>query len=602
MAFHQPSTVALPQESRRGNLSELERPAITPSAQQDLQRSEEWILFPTTARSSFTQTDLTESTIKTADLSNLSNIQSTDDATRSPSKLPATTSQAVEDDDLDVLDDSLHAFHDPASHYAALHVEHSQPVLPTHDGLGAFHHSGRPIQEYLRRFEGLGPSRRRSSVQRRLDLAELHDDSYQEHERNERIEKWRLEHSRVLLDEIERETRRRFSFSSHHTNRVNKRRIGDVVSARKLSAAGVDDQAAQQSSFPGETMWQRLKRRFIQSIVGVDDELLSVLFGETLPKPEANGELSSASATRSDQQRGALSRARWEQRLIHRLNHELNIFNPLIKKGLPPGAISPIPEETLENTYAGLPLHTAAKAPVLVGEQATPQHKDTPLANPPSPAFRPTLAPRSSDSTHAASWGVDDDIPSFTEEAARRDTEYWEGTLSISTIFQYMRNRFIASRAANRSEQQQQNTTTEQAPPATITTTTIASSTHRAALIHQLHPLIAIQSSSPRRRQFSTTITSSPTPSSILLHRQSSLVLLPQRPIQQSAATLSLSSSAYGNSLIRSKGSRSSCCGAVEKRRSGKKRGFLPSEPSSSRNYWDVGDDGVSGGGGWGEV
>lgn len=46
-------------------------------------------------------------------------------------------------------------------------------------------------------------------MQKRIDAIEDHDAASIEAERRERIEQWGIEHSRVLLDKIEKEIRRR---------------------------------------------------------------------------------------------------------------------------------------------------------------------------------------------------------------------------------------------------------------------------------------------------------------------------------------------------------------------------------------------------------
>ena len=623
MAFQHSSLAPYPPKaykSRREAALDSQKGYAT-AGQQAFREPEEWILFPTRTRSSLTQDSFTECTEKTTNFSQLSNINSTPAALRSQIEIPVSGSEAIEDDELDVLDDSLHAFYDATLYIEPKYLDQAHSVLPTHDGLGAFHPSIQPMQEQLRRFEnpaaartyGAGSYRRRPSVQRRLDLAEVYGENLQEDARNERIEQWRLEHSRVLLDEIEKETRRRMSYSPHHTNRVQKRRIADGSSPRRANAA-VGDRVAPQ--FLGGNWWQKLTRRFIQSVVGIDDELLAVIFGEALPKSEKVHDESIKVGSRGNQQISLLDRKGWEQRLIDRLTREMEIFNPKLYGHQNSGTVSPIAEEASEeDSYAGLPLPINPASHIAkTADEETMSHTTQPLlpsSDLPSLAFKPTLQrqqhrPLSSDSIHAASWGIEEDTTPndrLLHEESRRDREYWEGTPTVSTIFHYIRTRFIASRNtssasnARQPQQQQQPSKSTDHQQAQFPS---AASLRRATLIRQLHPLIAMQTKTSSRRQSSSSLASQQRPpSSILLHRQSSLL---RRPMLSSAHSGS-SIYVYHDQVLRSQGScRSESSSVLGRRR------WDMIRSASSRNYWDVatssvgGDEVSAGGGGWGAV
>ena len=538
------------------------------------EQSQEWVLVPTRTRSSFTDTELSD-TVLSGDISQISNIHSSLHNAAQPQKASAVTdSEAIEDDDLDVLDESLHAFHDPTIYTDAQYQHQTTSILPTHDGLGAFHQSSRSMQDYLRRYENpasrnyrLGQSRRRSSVQRRLDFADLHDEQQQEEARNERIEEWRLEHSRVLLDEIEKETRRRMSYSSHHTNRVNKRRIVDPASSRRVSAA-VDNRLVLQGA--DESIWQRLTRRFMQSIMGADDELLAVIFGEALPYAEESTLDVNAKHLGSNHNTSFLPRKRWEKRLFERMSRELYLFDPYVHR-LPQGTVSPIPEEAQEEAYAGLPFPVPSRKANGTRGESKAQPRATP-SDLPSLRFKPTLHSSTSESQHASSWGIEEGNPSLTNEIARddalkRESEYWESTPTFSTVFRYIRDRFVASRTQN-----ERTSAPVHQPPDQVS----VSNLRRASLIRQLHPLIAIQQSNRRCSSLPRP------PSSILLHRQSSLL---RRPMSITASHTS-SGAAY-TSYLRS---GSSCWSESN---FGKRRA---KGPRSSEGF---GGDGASA---WGEV
>ena len=557
-------------QSSTANQTPTSIQALRPQSEQ----SQEWVLFPTRTRSSFTHTDLSD-TVLSGDLSQISNLPSPlHNAAQQQKGSAITNSEAIEDDDLDVLDDSLHAFHDPMVYTDAQYLHRTTPILPTHDGLGAFHQSSRSIQEYLRRYENpasrnyrLGQSRRRSSVQRRLDLADLHDEQQQEKVRNERIEEWRVEHSRVLLDEIEKERRRRMSYSSHHTNRVNKRRIMDPASSRRVSAA-VENRLVLQGT--EESIWQKLTRRFMQSIMGADDELLAVIFGEALPNVEGSTPDIDANRQGSNHHTPFLTRRRWEKRLIERMSRELYLFDPHVHRLLQ-GTVPPIPEDAQEEAYAGLPVPVPSRKANATRDES----KVHPRASPsdlPSMTFKPTLQTSTLESQHASSWGIEDDNPSLADEIARDDAlkherEYWESTPTFSTVFRYIRDRFVASRTQNQKSPVPVHPSSDHKSISTL---------RRASLIRQLHPLIAIQQSNRRGSSLPRP------PSSILLHRQSSLL---RRPMSLTASHTS-SGAAYTNYLR----SGSSC---RSENNFGKRRA---KGPRSSEGF---GGDGVSA---WGEV
>ena len=659
MAFQTPSLARYPfttQASRGQATTEPQQSAAAAAAarHQAADDREDWILFPTRPRSADTKTIFSECTDTSEDVSLISDIDGTPTASPSHIAAPnATGNEALEDDDLDALDDSLQAFHDPRIYVDPHYVDPTVSILPTHDGLGTFHQSGQAVQEHFRRFEnptaaaaaarsqGVARVRRRSSVQRRLDRVEVHDEHIHEDARNERIEKWRLEHSRVLLDEIEKETRRRMSYSSHHTNRVNKRRIADASFSQKESTAPVVDDLVLPRSSVGDSLWQRLMRRFIQSVVGIDDALLAVLFAEALPNTEEALDQVNTAGIRNDQQISRLDRKGWERRLFERLTRELDIFNPQLHGSKASVVVSPIPEDASEEDqpYAGLPIPPSSD-PTVPSAGEHPHLVAEPIfasSNPNSPAFKPTLRHRHlhqpasscSDTNHAVSWGIEDDTPSerVLHAEVQEETEYWESTPSISTIFQYIRRRYMASRAPpamhprQRHPQQDSSPEQRQRQPSPRSSVSTAATFHRAMMIRQLHPLIAMQTQTQPRRQsssfpFHASSTTHlhrpphphppppPSSSSILLHRQSSLL---RRPLTLSSTRSGSSAYAYPNHDHATR--LASSCRSESRSVLGKRRraGYARSGGggSSSRNYWDVGASSVGedlAAGGWGAV
>src|SRR5215469_5381715 len=228
MAFRQPQH--RPHASRQLSFPESQLvPIASSQRKRSLEESEEWVLFsPTAAPSTVTKTHTTstERTPRTAVLSRLSDFGSLDTAARSDGQNDENiTEHGSEPDDeaeLDSLDDGLHAFHEPSEVSSPRQrLDHSEGVFPTHDGFGTFGDNSAAMHQQLWQFERSHrkKQRRTSSVQRTLDALDQLDGSSQESERIRRIEKWRLEQSRALLEEIERETRRMRRMSKASSSR-----------------------------------------------------------------------------------------------------------------------------------------------------------------------------------------------------------------------------------------------------------------------------------------------------------------------------------------------------------------------------------------------
>ncbi|KAG8427937.1 hypothetical protein J3459_006237 [Metarhizium acridum] len=170
--------------------------------------------------------------VETPGRSRLSDVGSLHTVARSEDPSPARQStsilSAIDDDDdaeLDSLDSHLPEFRSvPGLNTLSQRgSQNATPVFPSHDGLGSFRFDrpvlGADAQDQIYQFEKFNPrkSRRRldSFDNTHLDLDEVQT---QEEEKIQRIEAWRLEHSRVLLNEVQRETRRqRKSLASMHT-------------------------------------------------------------------------------------------------------------------------------------------------------------------------------------------------------------------------------------------------------------------------------------------------------------------------------------------------------------------------------------------------
>ncbi|MCJ1397896.1 hypothetical protein MMC11_001092 [Xylographa trunciseda] len=477
----------------------------------------------------------------------------------------ALDEEALDDDEeLDSLDDGLHAFRDHSMYNTSRRADQSGgSILPAHDGLGTFAASSAPVQEHLWSFEQFNPyrrstdyHRRRSSVQRRLDTVRDEEGAHLDTTRMERIEKWRIEQSKVLLEEIERETRkRRFSRATKESQ--------EILDVPASGAAGEVDSALleeQDILEDTESFWQRITRRVVHDLMGIDDSILAIIFGESLPSDEdlsttptcKDTYLSPILATSGSIETFASSRS-WEDRLLDRVARELGFLVQHLTEHSDAFStyIRPV---TME--YAGIPISNAtpAESKNIIESSETVES----FQNPP---FIPTLKKRqssiSSASEHAARWGIEEQEDASPTPTV--DAEYWERTPDLKTLFSYLQRRF--------SSQQRSVSTTVRSNIATANT---PDSLRRAALIRQHHPLV-----SPPTKAFERHL------------RRNSFINHYNKP-QQSPSLKRAGTS----------------CASLSTKKS--KRGAS----EGSRNYWDIGGSVGSGSaiatfggmGGWGEV
>ena len=622
--------------------------------------STQWVLFSPSQPSTTARTH-TNSTERTAGASRLSDLNDSfgtqtrsvfelgddDDVDEDEDEGDNVGEQGDNDNDndmldeegteLDSLDDGLHAFRAPSlvddeSPAQQQQLDQASPaaaaVLPTHDGLGSFQASSQTVQDHLWQHEQYNPQRRpelrlrrQSSVQRHLDMvAEQEQMTNAERERWQRIEKWRMEQSRALLQEVERETRRRrrrtsrasrtsdqvssASFSSARHQRVRSESLQSVPETPDERPASLSSSSSQATE-PGtdEPFWRRITRKVIRDLIGIDDSVLSVIFGESLPDDVLNQEYDNDNDTDTDTPAGTGSTAlkmdeairrelgssvsddqnHWQTKLLQRIAHELGVLVHQLCEH--PGAFTTYLNlsKDISNEYAGIPISRTEDdtqnrpARTSVPSTTTETTNDDSVL---SPHFGPTL-PDPSGREHAAQWGIEEDDPvgEPLSESARlqQEKEYWERELDIMMVFRYLRNRF-SDRNNN-----------------TDSTTTTSPSSHRqpqdasrrAAIIRQHHPLVA-RAQSRSQAQHS------------------------RRQSQHSAAAAAASAGPTGISspLLRQNFRRpsSSCASHSAKLSAISSRRPLT---ASSRNYWDIGGSVESGsaiapvGGGmgsWGDV
>lgn len=541
MAFQQP-TIQRSAIAAQPNVQARSLP------EQQLQptESQEWILFSPTsqAESSTQETDVTN-TLGLSRISELGYFNSVARSQQANSILD--DDDAIEDAELDSLDDGLHAFREPLLYTTNTH-QSSGPVLPAHDGLGSFQASSGAVLEQLWQHEQFntkrkheGYHRRSSSVQRHLDTIEEFDAQASE-EKRLRIEKWRIEQSQALLEEVEQETRRRARRSSSRQTQTDTKvddvfgttpKQSDYLTRSDVSNTVEDGQAE------NEPFWRRITRKFIRDIIGIDEPLLSVILGESLPgeyTPRAGSPVPEAQSSESGQTtEDSAAETSWRDKLLQRIANELGVFPHQLNPH--PGAFSTYTPSSFD--YAGMPVSMPKSVPTTSSSMETsavPQGLVSSLG----PEFGPTLG----DVSHAESWGLEEEPTPPSPDASlnlRKEREYWERELDVKMVFQFLKNRFISSPAQR---------------PQPVVQNQKDDSAHRVAIIRQHHPLVSRtnRSSARVRKEVKPTV---------------------RRP-SSSCASESLKGSKKANAL-----------------RSG-----------SSRNYWDLG--GSAGGssvmGAWGQV
>jgi hypothetical protein len=564
MAFRQPL------QQRR----QMQRPASIPHSLAALDdathhgrvdESQEWILFSPQLEHEPSWTSYTSQTSHIQQAPAYSDFASLETGDRSKQRQTdddgEVTCQGTEideddDEELDSLDDGLHTFHPSFS------LDQSGgAVLPNHDGMGSFpalYHTNDNVQEHIWQFERYNPSnrrrtqRRRSSVQRKFDALEEQETDKQD-ERRLRVERWRLEQSRAVLEEIEKETRRR------------KKRLSIASRAASTAVSTADTET--------ESFWQRVTRRVIKDLMGLDDTTLSVIFGEELAPaaqttPTQQSPLTEALSAHQD--RG------WENRLLNRIAKELGILASQLAEN--------DRQDRTFSTYTPYQVDQSAQSQPrqIPPSTATAHSVDAPESN--FPLFAPTFAhPPVSPAVEADTslWGVPEQPQVSTEEQAPlqdkdKETEYWERDLDIGVVFRYLRSRFTSrppspSPPESQSQPQQSSRSilpADWASPSNAAVTASALGTspesrRRADLIRRHHPLVshAASVSAQRRRE------------SVLLH-----------------------------TLMHRRAQSSSCASQSTKRtRSGGSRRYWDF-PSSTGSVVSVGSTGDGVLGGWGEV
>lgn len=299
--------------------------------------------------------------------------------------------------------------------------------------------------------------------------------------------------------------------------------------------------------------------------MGIDDHLLSILFGEALPEDDDQSSTPLASQSlRAAMAKTGTDNDSWESRLLQRIARELGLLVHQLSDH--PGAFSTyVKVQQMPLPYAGLPI-----IPEIA--QDSPQDVSPSTVAASAQEFRPTIRPSSqpmdipnaaSRSTHVDTMMIDDIDATPKPEYPLQHTlqsqdssiefskEEWEKQLDIKMVFRYLISRFSSRPTTNHTSLIRETSL--------VSTSSPQDAAARAARVRQHHPLVRGQKP-VERRNFKAVVPSSP-----ILHR------------------------------------RGSSCASQSTRKSTRRNS------GSSRHYWDINGSIGSGSliasaGGWGEV
>lgn len=434
-----------------------------------VEESQEWVLF-TPVAPTFTEGTYTTSTgrtrgTRTAGHSRVSDFGSLETAARSygiyddhdvddvDEDGDAQTEEDNDDAELDSLDSHLHEFRTEPSVYGN-REDGEGPVLPKHDGLGSFRVDGigEDAQQHLYAFEMYNPRR----VKRRRESLEIGDMALEneraaEMERTRRIELWRMEQSKALVDEIQRETRRRKQSMSSEKRSVV---MEDKTQEDLATLNHVEAEPTPATIRENESLWNRLTRRVIRDLMGIDDDLLSIIFGESLPMEDDLSKIpgrpiSIPTVTKPD-------KSSWEYRLLERIARELGLLVNQLSDH--PGAFTTyLQTQQIPLPYAGLPvipesassnnMNMTTDIPLPDLEQEEIEPLTSTLTTDADLEFHPTITRPVSIPNSSIIGQVQeskDDSTSTQSYSAPITKEEWERDLDITMVFRYLKSRFTS--------------------------------------------------------------------------------------------------------------------------------------------------------------
>jgi hypothetical protein len=514
----------------RLNHTEAENGGLAALATQNLPAPTEsptWVLFTpgTDAGTTTSYLSSVQDDQITPGRSRISDLGSLDTAARSEFNLQVASgamaeSVAEEDAELDSLDSHLPDFRTIPSPYSPHEVSHATPVLPGHDGLGSFRFEAPGMsseaQERMYAFERFNPNRVMHGAES-FNLAQLERETEeaQELDRTRRIEAWQLEQSQLLLDDIRKETRRRRQSevsirqmqkkANSPQDAAAERSVADEEAA-DINLGGTDwhdqDEPASTDTKPG--LWSQIARKVVCDLLGIDDKVLSILFGKGVSEDELLSSTPQAATTDAAE---SWYDSEWQLRMLDRISRELGVL--VHQMSTHPGAFSTYAHvQHVALPYAGLPVIPEAPADASDAGQTTDD------SIPMMPQFKPSVGrpadllsarPPSEPHTFSAP-SVPDVTPNDTPHTFTQ--QEWEQDLDIRLVFRYLRSRFTSSRQASPSFS---------SGTSHLATSSTQDTAAKAARVRQHHPLVSHAHAHgyhrPRpveRRTFKATVPSSP--------------------------------------------------------------------------------------------
>ncbi|KAJ2971283.1 hypothetical protein NUW58_g9460 [Xylaria curta] len=511
MAFHQPTRQAV-QSVFRPELEHDEPHHPQLDVTQPVEESQTWVLFSpatdagTTASylTSHHRSSITPGRSRLSELGSLDTIAPSEASTRHRRSDSFVDAVEEEDDaELDSLDSHLPEFRSTPDSYAVPHAAH---VLPAHDGLGSFRLEqegmGADVQNRLYAFEQYNPrrvKRRRESID--LVRGVLERDENHDVDKIHRIESWRLEQSRYLLDEIQKATRRRRRSSTgmanmHHPDqRAEDRKSGAVGEvAKETTDEEWHDQNLADSSEDRDGIWSRITRKVIRDLMGIDDKTLSILFGEALPEEEIPFTTPKAPSVLGPSNlndriyEDPTPEPSWQLKLLERVAKELGLLVHQLSEH--PGAFTTFSRvQQMPIPYAGL--HAIPESATYPIPDAIAEENSRAI-----PEFQPTIPrpinlPQARQPSHSVHGKPHDDDIGFTQEE-------WEQDLDIRLVFRYLRSRFLPRSTGT--------TGLSGTPHLAASAASAKDTAAKVARIRQHHPLVARSRNVERRKSKSTTV------------------------------------------------------------------------------------------------
>ncbi|RKF60756.1 hypothetical protein OnM2_047044 [Erysiphe neolycopersici] len=588
MAFHQPTL----QVSKKRDSSTSEVHFLQLAQPQQHQRvrqrqpppdNQEWVLFDPVSTGSI-EISYKNSTTRTFTLgcSQISDVGSLESGVWSynvDESFEGDDENQREDEELDSLDSHLLDFKAEPNVSFNPEPEPVDTVLPTHDGLGSFRIGrtimGEDMQKYLYKFEKFNPHQvRRFKDGLEAGKTEFEADQLQDAEWLRRIEVWRLEQSRVL-DEIQQESRQKKYGIKNQRNTTIEELTQETMAT--LSDSVAEGTVANEK----ESFLSRITRKVIQDLIGIDDNLLSIIFGESLA---FDLEKSSEKDLHQNEPNQRYDQISWEYKILQHIARELeNLANKISDS--PHRLNNYLHPPNTSISYAGLPIIPKVTDSQKLSSQS-PIIESSFISSPLDPEFQPTIKTHTQSIPNLKSitteTSEDREKTLRTREGLKRELtrDEWERDLDLKLVFRYIFDRVATkfSSSAPSSNLNPADSSKEGTRVGTVDTAT------RAACVRRHHPLISERTTKkkttrPINRTWAVSVPPSSVPSA-----------------SPNPRTLGVNLNTQKNNSLGS----GSCAGEREKK--------IMSE--SSRNYWDwaesVGSSKTTPGtgtmGSWGEV